>query len=137
LIDANEAQDATANELLAADTADTSLATEGDIIDLSEFLDSADASDYAADDDDEDAAVVEDQSGSDDFDDLDDLSSLLDGLESDVDLAEEMQAKLGMAEAFVEMGDASAAKEALNEVIEAGDASHRQSARELLAKLGM
>lgn len=126
------------DEMLLKDDAPEASSEEGDIIDLSDFLDGAD--DLGFDEADLSVAEEEDEAldntGSDDFDDLDDLSSLLDDNDADIDLDEELNTKLGMAEAFIEMGDVAAAKEALNEVIDGGESHQREAARSLLAKLG-
>lgn len=60
-------------------------------------------------------------------------------LESDLDLFEpgqEMATQIELAEAYVDMGDAEGAREILDYVLQGGDEAQRESARQLLARLG-
>lgn len=60
-------------------------------------------------------------------------------LESDLDLFEpgqEMATQIELAEAYVDMGDAEGAREILDYVLQGGDEAQKESARQLLARLG-
>ncbi len=60
-------------------------------------------------------------------------------LDSDLDLFEtgqEMATQIELAEAYVDMGDAEGAREILDYVLEGGDEAQKESARQLLARLG-
>jgi pilus assembly protein FimV len=48
---------------------------------------------------------------------------------------DEVQTKLDLAQAYMEMGDAEGARSILNEVLAEGDEAHKQVAQELLSKL--
>lgn len=48
---------------------------------------------------------------------------------------DEVQTKLDLAQAYMEMGDAEGARSILNEVLAEGDETHKQVAQELLSKL--
>ncbi|MBI2783471.1 MAG: LysM peptidoglycan-binding domain-containing protein [Gammaproteobacteria bacterium] len=60
-------------------------------------------------------------------------------LDSDLDLFEtgqEMATQIELAEAYVDMGDAEGAREILDYVLQGGDEAQKESARQLLARLG-
>lgn len=60
-------------------------------------------------------------------------------LDSDLDLFEtgqEMATQIELAEAYVDMGDAEGAREILDYVLQGGDDAQKESARQLLARLG-
>lgn len=60
-------------------------------------------------------------------------------LENDLDLFEtgqEMATQIELAEAYVDMGDAEGAREILDYVLQGGDEAQKESARQLLARLG-
>lgn len=60
-------------------------------------------------------------------------------LENDLDLFEpgqEMATQIELAEAYVDMGDAEGAREILDYVLQCGDEAQKESARQLLARLG-
>ena len=60
-------------------------------------------------------------------------------LDGDLDLFEpgqEMATQIELAEAYVDMGDAEGAREILDYVLEGGDEAQKESARQLLARLG-
>jgi len=54
----------------------------------------------------------------------------------DPDLLEEVNTKLDLAKAYLEMGDKEGAREILGEVLAEGDAQQKQSANELMAEIG-
>lgn len=60
------------------------------------------------------------------------------GMEPDLDISasEEVATKLDLAKAYEEMGDLEGARELLQEVLKEGDANQRESAQNLLAKIG-
>jgi pilus assembly protein FimV len=60
-------------------------------------------------------------------------------LDGDLDLFEpgqEMATQIELAEAYVDMGDAEGAREILDYVLQGGDEAQKESARQLLARLG-
>jgi len=60
-------------------------------------------------------------------------------LENDLDLFEpgqEMATQIELAEAYVDMGDAEGAREILDYVLQCGDEAQKESAQQLLARLG-
>lgn len=62
-------------------------------------------------------------------------SDTLDDLEL-FEPGQELATQLELAQAYVEMGDAEGAREILDYVVESGDESQQEAARELLARLG-
>lgn len=56
--------------------------------------------------------------------------------EPDVSASEEVATKLDLAKAYEEMGDLEGARELLQEVMKEGDAAQRETAQNLLAKIG-
>jgi pilus assembly protein FimV len=54
----------------------------------------------------------------------------------DPDLLEEVNTKLDLAKAYLEMGDKEGAREILSEVLNEGDAKQKQTANELMAEIG-
>lgn len=54
----------------------------------------------------------------------------------DPDLFEEVNTKLDLAKAYLEMGDKEGAREILGEVLKEGDAQQQQQANELMAEIG-
>ncbi len=101
------------------------------------------------DDPDATAAYMQDQQETEQFDSSNLDTEFLDPAEATVaqtatdlkelgppSLIEEVSTKLDLAKAFVDMGDADAAKETLLEVINEGDESQIEEARELMEKLG-
>jgi pilus assembly protein FimV len=54
----------------------------------------------------------------------------------DPDLLEEVNTKLDLAKAYLEMGDKEGAREILGEVLAEGDAQQKQSANDLMAEIG-
>jgi pilus assembly protein FimV len=57
-------------------------------------------------------------------------------LASEPETMTEMGTKLDLARAYMDMGDPDGARSILEEVLEEGDAAHRQEARSLLESLG-
>ena len=56
--------------------------------------------------------------------------------EFDISANEEVTTKLDLAKAYEEMGDFEGARELLQEVLKEGDASQREKAQTILAKIG-
>ena len=54
----------------------------------------------------------------------------------DITSNEEVTTKLDLAKAYEEMGDFEGARELLQEVLKEGDASHKEKAQAILAKIG-
>ncbi len=56
--------------------------------------------------------------------------------ELDISANEEVTTKLDLAKAYEEMGDLEGARELLQEVLREGDATQRETAQNLLARIG-
>jgi len=56
--------------------------------------------------------------------------------ELEVSVNEEVATKLDLAKAYEEMGDLEGARELLQEVMKEGDVTQRESAKNLLSKIG-
>ena len=63
-------------------------------------------------------------------------TSAVSGAGSKNDNWQDVATKLDLAKAYQEMGDASGAREILEEVMQEGDAEQRESAQALLEQLG-